>query len=44
VAASAAIFAVVERTHAAGADELQLVLAQDELAEPTARFRARRVR
>jgi pyridoxine kinase len=42
--ASAAIFAVVERTHAAGADELQLVLTQDELVCPAARFRARRLR
>ncbi len=38
--ASSAIFAVVERTHAAGADELQLVLAQDELVSPRRRFRA----
>jgi pyridoxine kinase len=42
--ASAAIFAVVERTHAAGADELQLVATQDELAAPKARFRPRRLR
>jgi pyridoxine kinase len=42
--ASAAIFAVVERTHAAGADELQLVLTQDELVDPAARFPARRLR
>ena len=42
--ASAAIFAVVERTHAAGADELQLVATQDELAAPKVRFRPRRLR
>jgi pyridoxine kinase len=42
--ASAAIFAVVERTHAAGADELQLVLAQEQLLDPKLRFRARRLR
>ncbi len=36
--ASAAIFTVVERTHAAGADELQLVYVQDELVTPTAGF------
>ncbi len=42
--ASAAIFAVVERTAAIDADELQLVLAQDELANPRSRFRARCVR
>ena len=42
--ASAAIFTVVERTHATGADELQLVLAQDELSDPKRRFDARRLR
>ncbi len=42
--AAAAIFAVVERTHAAGADELQLVLAQDEMVGPSRRFGARRLR
>jgi pyridoxine kinase len=42
--ASAAIFAVVDRTDAIGADELQLVLAQEELVDPKRRFRARRVR
>jgi pyridoxine kinase len=42
--ASAATFAVVERTHTTGADELQLVLAQDELVDPKPRFRARRLR
>jgi pyridoxine kinase len=42
--ASAATFTVIERTHAAGADELQLVATQDELVAPKARFRARRVR
>jgi pyridoxine kinase len=42
--ASAATFAVVEHTHAAGADELQLVLAQDELVSPGVPFRAQRVR
>jgi pyridoxine kinase len=42
--ASAAIFAVVERTRASGADELQLVLAQDQLVVPQARLRARRLR
>ena len=41
--ASASIFAVVERSHAAGADELQLVLSQDELVDPGRRFRARRI-
>jgi len=35
---------VVERTHAAGADELQLVATQDELAAPKVRFRPRRLR
>jgi pyridoxine kinase len=42
--ATTAILAVVERTHAAGADELQLVLAQNELVTPTTRFPARRLR
>jgi len=42
--ATAAIFAVVERTHAARADELQLVLAQDELVSPTVRLRAQGLR
>ncbi len=41
--ASAAIFAVVERTNAAGADDLQLVLAQNELIDPDPQFRARRL-
>jgi pyridoxine kinase len=40
----AAIYALVERTHASGADELQLVAAQDELVAPTKRPRARRLR
>jgi pyridoxine kinase len=42
--ASAAVFAVVERTQAAGTDELQLVAAQDQLAAPDRRFAAARVR
>jgi pyridoxine kinase len=42
--ASAATFAVVERTQAAGTDELQLVAAQDQLAAPDRRFAAARVR
>jgi pyridoxine kinase len=41
---SAAIFAVLERTDAAGADDLQLVSAQDQLVAPATRFRARRLR
>ena len=42
--ASAATYAVIERTHAAGADELQLVATQDQLVAPKTRFPARRVR
>ncbi len=41
--AAAAIFAVVERTRGAEADELQLVLAQNDLLAPDPRFRARRL-
>jgi pyridoxine kinase len=40
----AAIFALVEATHAAGADELQLVAAQDELVAPDRHFAAVRFR
>ena len=42
--AVAAIFALVARTHASGADELQLVAAQDELPAPTTQLRAWRLR
>jgi len=42
--AIAATFALVERTSAAGAEELELVAAQDELVKPTTRFRAQRLR
>jgi pyridoxine kinase len=42
--AVSAIFALVEATHAARADELLLVAAQDELVAPTRRLRARRLR
>jgi pyridoxine kinase len=42
--AAAAVFAVLEATHRAGARELQLVAAQDEIAAPRRRFAARRVR
>ena len=42
--ATGAMFALVERTHAAGADELQLVAAQDEFAAPSRQFRAERLR
>ncbi|MFE9692262.1 pyridoxal kinase PdxY [Micromonospora sp. NPDC005806] len=38
------IFAVLEATLAAGTRELQLVAAQDAIAEPPARFAARRLR
>jgi pyridoxine kinase len=41
--AVAAIYALVERTHAAGADELCLVAAQDELAAPDRQFPAVRL-
>ena len=37
------IFALVERTHAAGADELCLVAAQDELVAPAPLLRAERI-
>ncbi len=39
-----AMFALVELTHAAGADELCLVAAQDEFAAPSTPFRAERLR
>ena len=42
--AVAAMFALVERTCAAGAEELELVAAQDELVAPPARFPAVRLR
>jgi pyridoxine kinase len=42
--AVAAIFVLLERTAAAGADELELVAAQDELLAPGRRFPALRVR
>ena len=42
--AVAATFALVERTSAAGAEELELVAAQDELVAPQPRFAALRLR
>jgi pyridoxine kinase len=42
--AVAAIFALVERTHASGADELRLVATQDELVAPDRHFPAVRLR
>jgi pyridoxine kinase len=42
--AVAAMFALVERTCAAGAEELELVAAQDELLDPAGRFPALRLR
>jgi pyridoxine kinase len=42
--AVAAMFALVERTRAAGAEELELVAAQDELVAPGRRFPALRLR
>ena len=42
--AVAATFALVERTSATGAEELELVAAQDELAAPARRFPAIRLR
>jgi pyridoxine kinase len=42
--AVAAMFKLVERTHAAGADELRLVAAQDEFAAASTPFRAERLR
>jgi pyridoxine kinase len=42
--AVAAMFALVERTSAAGAEELELVAAQDELVAPGRRFPAVRLR
>jgi pyridoxine kinase len=41
---TASVFAVLEATLAAGAREIQLVAAQDAIADPPARFRARRLR
>lgn len=40
---AAAIYAVFEATHAAGARELQLVAAQDEIKRPSRRFACERV-
>jgi pyridoxine kinase len=42
--AVAAMFALVARTSAAGAEELELVAAQDELIDPPRRFAAVRLR
>jgi pyridoxine kinase len=42
-AAVAATFAVLARTHAAGARELQLIAAQDEIVRPTRHFSAERI-
>jgi pyridoxine kinase len=42
--AVAAMFALVQRTSAAGAEELELVAAQDELVDPAPRFPAVRLR
>jgi pyridoxine kinase len=42
--AVAAMFALVERTSAAGAEELELVAAQDDLVDPGSRFPAVRLR
>ena len=42
--AVAAMFALVERTFAAGAEELELVAAQDELVDPGRRFPSVRLR
>jgi pyridoxine kinase len=42
--AVAAMFALVERTSAAGAEELELVAAQNELIDPARRFPAARLR
>jgi pyridoxine kinase len=41
---TASVFAVLERTLAAGTRELQLVAAQDAIAEPPERFAVRRLR
>jgi len=41
--AASAMFTLVERTHASGADELCLVAAQDDFAPATPRFRAQRL-
>jgi pyridoxine kinase len=42
--AVAAMFALAERTSAAGAEELELVAAQDDLVAPRTRFAAVRLR
>ncbi len=42
-AAAAATFAVLARTQAAGAHELQLITAQDEIVRPARRFSAERI-
>ena len=42
-AAAAATFAVLARTQAAGARELQLIAAQDEIVRPTRHFSAERI-
>lgn len=41
---AAAVFAVMDRTRVAGAREIQLIAAQDDLADPPHRFGAQRVR
>jgi len=41
---ASAVFAVFEKTFAAGTRELQLIAAQDAIADPSARFAARRLR
>lgn len=41
---AASVFAVLEATLAAGTRELQIVAAQDAIADPSARFAARRLR
>ncbi len=42
-AAASAIFAILEATQRAGAEELQLIAAQDEIAVPRRRFTPRRI-
>jgi hypothetical protein len=42
--AGAAMFALVERTSAASAEEFELVAAQDDLIDPARRFPALRLR
>ncbi|HEY0522818.1 MAG TPA: pyridoxal kinase PdxY [Stellaceae bacterium] len=43
-ASASAVFAVLDVTHRAGTRELQLVAAQDRIADPTHRFAAERIR